>query len=393
MELGWLYQDGTYLGKDEVAAMRYFLLAAEQDDPDGEAAVVVAYETGTGVPVDHAQALSWYQKLVAHPSVVFDGESASAEIRAFYDAAGSHEGVQKWLLLCADAGELNCQSDAGFAYLEAGPEVDHQDYVKAVKFLNLAYRNPARGKQPERAMPFPYIDTLSAKIEVALGRLYASGGGVPQDYDAAMAWFKLADDAEANFEIGKLYLFGRGVAASDQDANAWFEKAAEKGLGLARLQLADMLLDVKPRSVDQVDAALCQLYRARSTANIEVHARINALLAPRYGIDDDAKLLNASRKLAASGDAVAKERLAYGYLQRGSLETIWGRPQQQEVGLAIILNLLVDSSPSRHRRFDTLLSEGPYNDAVVKAAARLAKELATTPDFLSVIDRASQSER
>ena len=56
--------------------------------------------------------------------------------------------------------------------------------------------------------------------------------GVPQDYQLALKWHKLAvekGDAEAQFKTGVLYENGIGLPKDIQLAAKWFRRAAEQG--------------------------------------------------------------------------------------------------------------------------------------------------------------------
>ena len=63
----------------------------------------------------------------------------------------------------------------------------------------------------------------------AIGDIYYWGKGVAQDYERAMAAYKVAaeaGDAFSQCQVGMMYGYGLGVAVDYQQARAWFEKAA-----------------------------------------------------------------------------------------------------------------------------------------------------------------------
>ena len=73
-----------------------------------------------------------------------------------------------------------------------------------------------------------------------LGRLYANGEGVAQNYTKAREWWeKAADkgDATAMLYLGRLYYNGHGVAHDYAKAREWFEKAADEGNAEAKANL------------------------------------------------------------------------------------------------------------------------------------------------------------
>ena len=77
----------------------------------------------------------------------------------------------------------------------------------------------------------------NAKAQVALGSMYFSGQGVPQDYTQAAVWYRKAaeqGDADAQFNLGQLCNNGRGVPQDQAQAAAWYLKAAEQGVAQAQ---------------------------------------------------------------------------------------------------------------------------------------------------------------
>ena len=77
----------------------------------------------------------------------------------------------------------------------------------------------------------------NAKAQVALGSMYFSGQGVPQDYTQAAVWYRKAaeqGDADAQFNLGQLCSNGQGVSQDHAQAAAWYLKAAEQGVAQAQ---------------------------------------------------------------------------------------------------------------------------------------------------------------
>jgi TPR repeat protein len=75
-------------------------------------------------------------------------------------------------------------------------------------------------------------DKGAANAMYNLGLFYENGKGVTQDYAKAREWFEKAaakDNADAMYRLGVLFGNGQGVTQDDAKAREWFEKAAEKG--------------------------------------------------------------------------------------------------------------------------------------------------------------------
>ena len=87
--------------------------------------------------------------------------------------------------------------------------------------------------------------------------MYAQGQGVPQDYKAAVQWYRRAaeqGDATAQANLGALYYEGRGVPQDNKIALQWFRRAAEQGLAIAQVSLGGMHATGKGVPQDYVQA-------------------------------------------------------------------------------------------------------------------------------------------
>ena len=81
------------------------------------------------------------------------------------------------------------------------------------------------------------------QAQTALGCLYDTGQGVPQDLAVAAAWYRKS--AENGYVVGQFNLAemlrdGAGVAQSDEEAFAWYSQAAMQGYAKAMYNLAMM---------------------------------------------------------------------------------------------------------------------------------------------------------
>jgi TPR repeat protein len=79
-----------------------------------------------------------------------------------------------------------------------------------------------------------------------MGKLYASGGGVPQDEEQAFRWWRKSAEqglAWAQNEVGIALLDGWGAAADPRQAVSWFRKAAAQGMAVAQVNLGLMYLN------------------------------------------------------------------------------------------------------------------------------------------------------
>ncbi|HEY0204645.1 MAG TPA: tetratricopeptide repeat protein [Acetobacteraceae bacterium] len=75
-----------------------------------------------------------------------------------------------------------------------------------------------------------------ASAMAAVGTLYDTGYGVPQDNALALAWYRRAAEAgsvRGMFNTGAMYDNGRGTPANRIEALRWYARAAERGYGRA----------------------------------------------------------------------------------------------------------------------------------------------------------------
>ena len=73
-----------------------------------------------------------------------------------------------------------------------------------------------------------------AEAQSALGFKYVTGEGVPQDYTAALKWYRRAAAqgiAIAQSSLGFMYYAGRGVPQDYVQAHTWFTLAAANSTG------------------------------------------------------------------------------------------------------------------------------------------------------------------
>ena len=120
---------------DDVEAVRWYRLGAEQGYAGAQFNLGVMYDRGKGVPEDDVEAVRWYR-------------------------------------LAAEQGDADAQSNLGVKY--ANGEGVPEDDVEAVRWYRLAAEQGYAGAQ------------------LYLGFMYAQGGGVPKDAVHAYAWLSIA---------------------------------------------------------------------------------------------------------------------------------------------------------------------------------------------------------
>jgi len=84
------------------------------------------------------------------------------------------------------------------------------------------------------------------EAQVALGLMYFSGEGVPQNYKEALKWYRQAAEkgnAGAQNNLALMHLNGHGVVKNPVESARWMRMAAAKGLPRAQLNLGQMYLE------------------------------------------------------------------------------------------------------------------------------------------------------
>jgi TPR repeat protein len=140
-----------------------------------------------------------------------------------------------------------------------------------------------------------------------LALLYASGDGVPRDYEWALALSFRAGNAglaDAFATGGSLYL--RGQPANDKEAVSWFEHAAQGGSTLGMTQLAWMTL--RGRGTPRNPARAAALYgEAARRGDTEGMYRLGAMYLDGNGMAKDlATALKWIRPAAEAGHEFAQ---------------------------------------------------------------------------------------
>ncbi len=90
----------------------------------------------------------------------------------------------------------------------------------------------ARGEYNRAAhLLLPLAERGNARAQAMVGFMYATGQGLPQAYDAASYWYRLAaeqGDTTAQYLLGLAYDKGQGVPQDEVAAYKWLNLAAAR---------------------------------------------------------------------------------------------------------------------------------------------------------------------
>jgi eukaryotic-like serine/threonine-protein kinase len=182
--IGWFYDRGFGVERDEEKAASWYRKAAEQGHRSAQLNLATMYEYGSGVAQSDEEAFSWYRK-------AGDQDDAEAQNRiGVYYAQGQ--------------GTPKDDTAAVLWYVKAAK----QGYAKALKNL---------------------------------GDMYATGRGVRRDErEALRLYYQAAEQklASAEFNVGYWHETGRGgLRRNSRTAAEWYRRAAEHGSQAAQDQL------------------------------------------------------------------------------------------------------------------------------------------------------------
>lgn len=222
-ELGLLYsigmdfKYGLRVITNGVEATKWFRMAADKGDADGQSYLGDSYACGTGVAKDSGEAIKWYLKCAEQGNHRGQFSSGMSYVFGLGVTTNYVDGA-KWLRPIAEGTDTLYCSDAqaalGKVYMDGGYGLC-KDTTEATKWCQMS-----AGNGNSTAM---YL----------LGDMYEFGRGVEKNYAQAINWYRKADEsgwhATARHRLGCLYESGQGVGQDFAEAAKWYRKAAKGG--------------------------------------------------------------------------------------------------------------------------------------------------------------------
>lgn len=102
----------------------------------------------------------------------------------------------------------------------------------------------------------------AAEAQEMLGAMYAAGKGTPQDYVAAVKWYRLAAEkgqVSAQYALGNFYAEGQGVAQSKEYAYAWWLIAASNDNKMARKRWSTIKEEMSPEEIERAHRKVVEI--------------------------------------------------------------------------------------------------------------------------------------
>lgn len=151
-----------------------------------------------------------------------------------------------------------------------------------------------------------------------MGSIYLTGKGVPQDYGAALKWYKLAAEQgqiNAQNQLGTMYIKGEGVPQNFKTAIKWYTRAAEQGDISAQSNVGWMHLSGKGVPQD-FKTALQWLKPAAEKGGVKAQFNLGSMYYAGRGVPQDYGIAGKWFKSAAEkGDVNAQNNLGSMYLK------------------------------------------------------------------------------
>ena len=238
--VGWLYDHGKGAPEDNVAAIDWYRMAAEQNDFDATYRLIQMYGLGREVERDETEverllssllkvAVAWQTEVIRQDAMA--GETIAQFVLAYGYAEGigleqDYKVAARWYITAAEQGLSLAQYELASLYENgSGVELDHKQAAHWMK-------KAAHQGDPD--------------AEADLGLRYLDGNGVPKNESVGFQWSLKA--AEKNVELGQLtvatlYLNGVGVSRDAKAAFNWYRQAAESGSTEGHYRLAGLIYE------------------------------------------------------------------------------------------------------------------------------------------------------
>ena len=281
--------------QNQVEAVRWYRLAAEQGEAMAQANLGFCYYDGRGVGKNYAEAVKWYSKAADQGNA-----SAQTNLGVCYE---NGQGVQKHEVeavrlyrLAVEQGDANAQVNLGACYYY-GKGVEKND-AEAVKWYRRA------------------VDQGNARAQANLGLCYASGRGVQKDEVEAVRLYRLAaEQGEAYYFLGQSYYHGQGVQKDEVEAVKWYRRAAAKRLAIAQIALGACYAN--GRGVEKNDAEAVKWFRrAADQGNASAQTNLGLCYVEGQGVQkDEVEAVKWFRMAAEQGNANAQANLGLCYAE------------------------------------------------------------------------------
>ena len=273
--LARLCAEGKGTDVDDVAAVKWYRLAAAQGHARAQSGLGYMLHSGRGGESDLGEAIEWYRKAAAQGrasaqfnlgKIHLDGDGVAADeneaVRWFRIAASQgypaalaalarlHEegrGVERDLtrafkLWKRVAGEQDAEAEFQLGRMFSEGIGTEPDSKKALRYYRRAANQGHEGARLALDPAFSPQPAARAAMEAPrLEEIGPAATAAPARTEAAPTRAEVDLSPQQQFDRGRALLFGDGVRRDANSAEDWFRKAAERGHGEAAYRLGLML--------------------------------------------------------------------------------------------------------------------------------------------------------
>jgi len=212
--LGNLCANGQGVEENYVEAVKWYRLAADQEEIYSLVALGKLYSLGKGIDRSDEEAGRLFRAAIKNNQIfaqwLLDSVVSEALTELNYVLASIA------LEVLAESGDLNSQFRLAMFYMTEGKKI----YGAPIRAVYWSKKLAEKG-------------TFAAVSQFNLGLLYSGGKGIDKDYEEAAKWYRMAADKglpEAQFNLAVLYQNGQGLLESKLAAADWYYKAGKSYL-------------------------------------------------------------------------------------------------------------------------------------------------------------------
>lgn len=287
-DLGFSYLYGLQeagISQDAASAIPWLRKASDQNNDRAAFNLGFCYECGVGVPKDEEKALHYYY-IAANAG----------------NAQGQYEVAMAYLL-----GKNGFQVDVNEAkkYLDAAIE---QEEPRAYKLQgDMYYYGIGIDEDNEKAAEWykKSSDAGNLDASASLANMYINGIGVTKNESKGYQLYKLAADAEIPnglAGLGLCYENGYGVAKIPYQATLWYRKAADLGNSFAQYRLYSMYREGEGVTKNNTDALKYLKMAADNEYNLALHSMAYEYSQGEILHKENSKVLEYLQKAADNGN-------------------------------------------------------------------------------------------
>ncbi|MDP3704313.1 MAG: tetratricopeptide repeat protein [Legionellaceae bacterium] len=337
-DVGQMHQHGLGVEKNAQEAIKYYQLAAAQQDLPSEYNLGLLYLLGSDITADYKLAIEWLD------DAAFKGNAYAQYVLArIYDhgyrnaenqeviAADPEQSMAMYKLAAANNFGLAQYRLAELLVRQKQTDISLTDKEKRNQLIKKLYQGAAADGVEQAHLPLAFYDAMDSDITkqqlafsaanteaiagnkqaaLLLGLMYDRGIGVEANQDSAIHWYQqAAENPVSAFILGTYTFEGIGVSKDPAKARELLQRAVDSQFSYANMNLGIL----KQR---QGDDFLPDLQRALAQGN----SRAGLLMADYYvsRFDQEQKMKQARdiyQQFAERGDKQAQLKLGFLYEQ------------------------------------------------------------------------------